>query len=56
MIKSFIEISPDSHFSIMNLPYGIFAPKTGGEPRVGVAIGDNVMDLAVLEEEGFFDA
>ena len=56
MFKSFIEISPESHFSIMNLPYGIFAPKAGGEPRVGVAIGDNVMDLAVLEEEGFFDA
>ena len=55
MLQSFIKISPESHFSIHNLPYGIFLPKDGGEPRVGVAIGDNVIDLSVLEEEGIFE-
>ena len=55
MLQSFIKISPESHFSIHNLPYGIFSPKEGGEPRVGVAIGDNVIDLSVLEEEGIFE-
>jgi len=55
MLQSFIKISPESHFSIHNLPYGIFSPKDGGEPRVGVAIGDNVIDLSVLEEEGIFE-
>lgn len=55
MPHSFIDIPPESHFSIQNLPYGIFSPKSGGEPRVGVAIGDNVIDLSVLEEEGIFE-
>lgn len=55
MLKSFIEIPPDSHFPLENLPYGIFAPKSGGEPRVCTAIGDNVLDLSVLEEEGLFE-
>lgn len=49
--KSFIDVPPDSDFSLQNLPYGIFS--VGGErPRVGVAIGDQVLDLAVLEREG----
>jgi fumarylacetoacetase len=55
MLKSFIEISPDSHFSIQNLPYGVFAPKSGGLPRIGTAIGNYVLDLSFLEEEGMFN-
>jgi len=52
-LKSFIEVSPDSHFPIQNLPFGIFQPR-GGKPRAGVAIGDFVADLSVLEELGHF--
>ena len=55
MMKSFIKVSPESHFSIRNLPYGVFSPKAGGEPRVGTAIGDYVLDLSVLDDEGIFD-
>jgi fumarylacetoacetase len=52
---SFIEVSPESHFPIQNLPYGIFRPE--GEPaRAGVAIGEFVLDLALLEEAGYFRA
>ena len=51
--KSFIEVAPDSHFPIQNLPFGIFKP--GQErARVGVAIGEFVLDLSVLEELGHF--
>jgi fumarylacetoacetase len=50
--QSFIEVSEESHFPVQNLPYGVFTPKTGGEARVGVAIGDYVLDVAVLEAEG----
>ena len=53
--RSFIEVPPDSHFPIQNLPYGIFRPDDGA-PRAGVAIGDLVLDLAVLEEAGYFRA
>ena len=52
-LKSFIDVSPDSHFPIQNLPFGIFQPK-GGKPRAGVAIGDLIADLSVLEELGHF--
>lgn len=55
MIKSFVDVAPDSHFPIQNLPYGIFRPRPGAAPRVGVAIGDLVLDLSVLEASGLFD-
>ncbi len=50
--KSFIEVAPESDFSIHNLPYGIFTPKGSDKPRVGVAIGEYVLDLSVLNEAG----
>ncbi|NOX61252.1 MAG: fumarylacetoacetase [Chloroflexi bacterium] len=52
--KSFIPVAPDSHFPIQNLPYGVFSAADRG-PRCGVAIGDYVLDLAVLEESGLLD-
>lgn len=56
-LKSFVEVKVDSHFSIHNLPYGIF--KRGGSdattPRPGVAIGDYVLDLSAVHSAGLFD-
>ncbi|WP_354683662.1 fumarylacetoacetase [Cupriavidus necator] len=40
-----------THFPLQNLPYGVFSTK-GQSPRVGVAIGDQVLDLAALDEAG----
>jgi fumarylacetoacetase len=54
-MPSFLDIPPNSHFPIENLPYGVFSPKSGGRPRVGVAIGELILDLALLEELGHFD-
>lgn len=54
-LHSFIPVPPDSHFPIQNLPYGIFTPHGDNTPRVGVAIGQWVLDLAVLEAQGFFE-
>lgn len=54
-LKSFIQVPPESHFPIQNLPFGVFRPRTGGTPRVGAAIGDFVVDLAVLEREGLLN-
>ena len=55
-LTSFIDIATDSDFSIHNLPYGIFSETkdaTGNNNRrAGVAIGDHVLDLSVLEAEG----
>src|SRR5205809_4822814 len=52
-LRSFIDVSPDSAFPIQNLPYGIFRPRDGAA-RAGVAIGELVLDLSVLEELGHF--
>jgi fumarylacetoacetase len=52
-LKSFIEVAPDSHFPIQNLPFGIFKP-AHDSARVGVGIGEFVLDLSVLEELGHF--
>ncbi len=53
-LKSWVEVNPNSDFPIQNLPFGIFKT-TSSSPRVGVAIGDQVIDLAILNKLGFFD-
>ena len=46
-------VPPESDFPVENLPYGVFS-RPGQEARVGVAIGDAVLDLApVLDDEVF---
>ncbi|WP_238321671.1 fumarylacetoacetase [Halocynthiibacter namhaensis] len=53
LMKSWVESanSADCPFPLNNLPYGVFT--TGDEdPRCGVAIGDMILDVAYLEEEG----
>ncbi len=49
-LRSFIDVDPTSDFPIQNLPYGVFSSKDGLAPRVGVAIGDYVLDLWELEQ------
>ncbi|RMG69242.1 MAG: fumarylacetoacetase [Calditrichaeota bacterium] len=56
MLRSFVPVEPESHFPLQNLPYGVFRRRSGGEARVGTAIGDYVLDLSVLEEQGLFQA
>ena len=51
--RSFVPVAPDGHFPIQNLPFGVFE-LPGNAPRAGVAIGDQVLDLAALETEGAF--
>ncbi|WP_398467891.1 fumarylacetoacetase [Tardiphaga sp.] len=53
-LRSFLAIDPASDFPIQNLPYGVFST-VGTQPRVGVAIGACVLDLALLETEGLID-
>ena len=52
--QSFVPVAPDSHFPIQNLPYGVFS-HAGGAPRVGVAIGDHILDLAAVATAGHFE-
>jgi fumarylacetoacetase len=52
-LKSWVEIPPDSDFPLFNLPFGIFKP-SGKKPRPGVALGEYIIDLSVLAENGHF--
>jgi len=50
-LKSWLEQAnqEDCHFPIQNLPYGVFNSADNPDKRVGVAIGDQILDLSVLE-------
>ncbi len=51
-LRSFVDVARDSGFPIQNLPYGVFSTTSDSRPRVGIAIGDYVLDLAAVEEAG----
>lgn len=50
--SSWVPVAPDCDWSLQNLPYGIFSTKEDSNPRVGVAIGDSIVDLAALQDAG----
>jgi fumarylacetoacetase len=53
-LKSWVAVPENSDFSIQNLPFGIF--KTASlTPRVGVRIGDSVLDLKTLFVLGYLE-
>jgi len=45
---------PTSDFPIQNLPYGIFHHR--GETRIGIAIGDQILDLRACAEDGLLSS
>ena len=53
-LKSFVDVASDSHFSLENLPFGVFKSRAD-EARIGVALGDYVVDLSALERAGLFE-
>ncbi|KAK2522151.1 Fah [Columba guinea] len=46
---SFIQVDKDSDFPLQNLPYGVFSTKEEPRHRLGVAIGDQILDLSVIK-------
>lgn len=53
-LKSWVAVPKGSDFPIQNLPFGIY--KTDYlPPGAGVAIGDHVLDLVYLHENGFLE-
>jgi fumarylacetoacetase len=53
-LKSWVEVSSNSDFPIQNLPFGIF--KTNSlTARVGVRIGDQVLDLKTIFVLGYLE-
>lgn len=57
MMASFVPIPAGSDFPLNNLPYGAFRPRAGAagiKPRLCVALGEHVVDLAQLQTAGCF--
>jgi fumarylacetoacetase len=50
--RSFVETAnaPDSDFPIQNLPFGVFRRGPEAPPCVGVAIGDQILDVAAAAD------
>ncbi|XP_042330123.1 fumarylacetoacetase [Sceloporus undulatus] len=46
---SFVPVEEKSHFPLQNLPYGVFSTKEEPRHRIGVAIGDQVLDLSAIK-------
>ncbi|XP_031491169.1 fumarylacetoacetase isoform X2 [Nymphaea colorata] len=53
-MRSFVDVDPDSHFPLENLPFGVFKPADDKEGRPGVAIGNFVLDLSEIAAAGLF--
>ena len=47
-LKSWVQVPSSSDFPIQNLPFGIFSTEKKSK-RVGVAIGDSILDLVEIE-------
>lgn len=47
--------APDTDFPLANLPFGIFRHDFEERPRVGIAIGDRVLDCLAAVREGLFN-
>ncbi|MFY7707885.1 MAG: fumarylacetoacetase [Flavobacteriales bacterium] len=53
-LKSWVTVSENSDFPIQNLPFGVFRTESQ-LPRVGVAIGDKILDLKALHILGYLE-
>ena len=54
-VTSWIDIPADCDFSIYNIPFGVFKT-TSVPPRCCTAIGNYVVDLVALADQGYFNS
>jgi len=47
---TWLDLPPGTGFGLACLPFGVFSPAAGGEPRTGVAIGGQVLDVAPVAD------
>jgi len=55
-LRSWVEVARASDFPIQNLPLGAFVRAQEGAPRLGVALGERIVDLHVIARSGLLDA
>ena len=54
-LRSWVESAntDGADFPVQNLPFGVFL--RDGVPRIGVAIGDRILDLVAVRDRGYFE-
>jgi fumarylacetoacetase len=52
--NSYIEVPVHSDFTIHNLPFGIYSIDNEAIPKIGVAIGEQILDLSFCQNMDFF--
>ena len=54
-LRSWVESAndPSTDFPIQNLPFGIFTHPRDAHPRIGIAIGDQVLDVRAAYDAGY---
>ncbi len=50
-LQTWVPVPENSDFTIYNLPFGVFSV-AGDAPRAGIAIGNQIVDLAALADAG----
>lgn len=50
MTSPWLPVPADHPFGVHNLPYGVFTTTADPSPRVGVAIGDHVLDVSAVAQ------
>jgi fumarylacetoacetase len=55
-LESWVGSASGSDFPIQNLPFGVFRHDFEERPRVGIAIGDQVLDCLAAARAGCFDS
>ncbi|KAF2222939.1 fumarylacetoacetase [Elsinoe ampelina] len=53
-LKSWLSISPKSHFSLANIPFGIISHAKASTPHSAIAIGDYALDLEIFAAQNGF--
>ncbi|MDZ7898155.1 MAG: hypothetical protein U5N85_09040 [Arcicella sp.] len=54
MLNSYIPVPANSDFTIHNLPYGVYSTENDATKRIGIAIGEHILDLQFLSRIWIF--
>ena len=52
LLRSWVTLPEDTGFPLENLPWGVFSTPDR-DARIGVALGDHIIDVRMLSERGF---
>jgi fumarylacetoacetase len=47
-VDTWLELPDDTGFGLSHLPFGVFSRSAGAPRRIGVAVGDDVLDVAAI--------